>query len=469
MIQPDQNKYCDQAVRFYSSNTSNTMETLAMKFFTSVHNSVAKVSSSISIGLLTLGIITGTVACHREDAATLQQGSEPLASNPVLSKAEPIEPESPNSTSPASRALPAEPQTKKEQPVVEQEEGQLRLINDTPYTSVVSIYDSAGESYRYAYVPPCSTRELYDTYSNSRLIRLNDGATFPISQKAAQKDIFFTVKMSALSDASEQDQLCKFKPYEASNVGLGGLASLGPKVVKPAAKGGGQTAAKTTAKVAVKTAVEVQPYSKALLNKSDKVREVANKATLVDQTTMLNVFKPFTDEAKKEVELLRYKEDTVKVGEIVAYTQRAADTLAMRTFGAKDDHQALKNLISHARLEFEAGRITNVEELKNFLGERIDDPRCFRLYSMFLQSLNDKTVKSTFDIFKQAKQVSDARISNAAPSQVAQIKYEPSQIKNAQVQAALEANPGCSSKKDNHSAVISISDHSRPQVEKVLQ
>lgn len=198
-----------------------------MKVITFVYNSVGKVSSSVSIGLLVSGIIAGTSACNRENIATVQNGSKELASSPAALKVEQIQSKNPgsskllpNSNLPhSSRTLTADTQAQNVQPFVEQkEDGKLRFVNDTPYMSIVYIYASAEESYIYTYVPPCTTRELYDTYSNSRLISLNGHAKFPIAKKAKREGDFFAIKMSALVDDSEQEQLCEFNPSEALDI-----------------------------------------------------------------------------------------------------------------------------------------------------------------------------------------------------------------------------------------------------------
>ena len=439
------------------------MEILAMKFLTFVYNSAAKISSYISIGILALGIILGTSACNRENIATVQHGVEELASSPTDLKVEHIKPENPrasktlsNSNSPDSaRTLAAAPKTQNLQLSVKQKEyGQLRLVNDTPYASVVYIYASAGESYRYAYVPPCATRELYDTYSNSGLIRLNGDTKFPIAQKAKREGDFLAIKMSTLVDDSKQEQLCKFKPYEFSNIGPLKFPSLPRLPQFLAFLDNGVNAPNRLGNI--------------FKNKYDDLLNLFENFKPNNYGKTIQAFESFIDEGEKLADVFRHNQNNADVAKIFQNAQETADVFAMRAFGAQDDNQAFKSLVSHARLEFEAGNIKSETELKNFFSVRITDPSCAGLYSGLI--FKDEAVEFIFKIFTLAKKLTDKPISNDSPpsGKLAQFKNTPA-FRQINLALGTALNPECTSTRNNNPVFTLISDHSRPRFQKVLR
>jgi hypothetical protein len=89
--------------------------------------------------------------------------------------------------------------------------GRLRLINDTPYMGIVSLY-KPGEKKpcRYAYIPPYAERTLLDTYSSRWQVSFNKHGEFLIAEKnAGKEDDTFKIKLSSLN--REEQKLSEYK------------------------------------------------------------------------------------------------------------------------------------------------------------------------------------------------------------------------------------------------------------------
>lgn len=422
-----------------------------MKVITFVYNSVAKISSFVSIGLLASGIVAGTVACNRENNVTVQHGHEKLASSIANPKVEQIKPEDsgaskalPNSNlSPSLRTLPTGTQAQNVQPYIEQKENaKLRFVNDTPYMSIVYIHTSAKKSYRYAYVPPCTTRELYDTYSNSRLISLNGYAKSPIAKKAKREGDFFMIKMSTLVDDSKQEQLCEVNANEALEINfwddLGGTVVFGFKKYV----GGSDN-------------IAFQRFFSAKDVSFEQASSISNQA-----------FKHVDDKVK--LSMARYPEQQTLIVPTLEYNDKLQEAIWLKYLspnGSTDERY--KYLLSSTRLKIESGEIKNADELKNHLNKLKNDPDCIGLYRIFLKNLISVAPKF-FDTFAQlSKMKADVRFS---PSNQA-VKTQPNlpEVKNVKLATNLEKNGQCASTKNNNPIFTLISGHSRPRLQTVLQ
>ncbi|MHC0068391.1 hypothetical protein ACWATR_36935 [Nostoc sp. UIC 10890] len=424
-----------------------------MKVITFVYNSVAKVSSSVSIGLLVSGIIAGTSACNRENITTVQHGSEELVSIPTVLKVQQIKAENPDASKPlpksnsphSSRTLPSYTQVQNVQPSLEpKENGKLRFVNDTPYMSIVYIYASTEKSYKYAYVPPCTTRELYDTYSNSQLISLNGHAKFPIAKKAKREDDFFAIKMSALVDYGEQEQLCEFNPSKAVDISLrsavGGFLgdSLSWIFSKP------NLLPEETFKI---------------------VREFLSSKIPVGIKQTSNISEQVSEQLANKIDFLYKSEKIPDTVEIIESYDKLQEAIWLRQLIQNDSiDEKSRYLLSSTRRKIELGEIENVDELTTHLNTLKEDPYCAGLYKIFLNSMIN-AAPELYQTFARGKKIKD----DIKFSYGGQPKFKPLRVNNVLVAGTIQTQPQCASTINNNPVFTLISDYSRTRFQTVLQ
>ncbi|MBE9001864.1 hypothetical protein IQ274_27580 [Nostoc sp. LEGE 12447] len=93
------------------------------------------------------------------------------------------------------------------------QKGRLRFVNDTPYTGIVLLYrpgDGKQQPNRYAYIPPCHSRELAATYSGYWKVSFN--GTEPVAigdvSEKEKNGIFFEIELSSLKRNNELIKNC---------------------------------------------------------------------------------------------------------------------------------------------------------------------------------------------------------------------------------------------------------------------
>jgi hypothetical protein len=445
-----------------------------MKFLAFIYNSVAKVSSSVSIGLLVSGIMVGTVACsNRENTATLRSDFEKSVSSSVTPEVEQVARENSHtsevslnsnlSDSPrvASADIPDDIPGQDVQPSVgQQESGRLRLKNNTPYASIVYIYASAEGSYRYAYIPACTTRELYDTYSASGLISLNGHTPSSIGQYAKREGNFLAIKMSDL-DASRQEPLCEFNPSEALDVGIFDLAG---KAVSKLGKGLGKSAPDVMAAI-------------------DNISSSGAK----NFPDIENVAAQLDDALSSTLKRLRAG-DAIST-DLIKNRDQLIELLVAKHLSGGEPNINQWYLLSSIRQGIKSGDIASGEALEKYIkklvGANSDETLeeyfrtldsnssqspnpCAGLYGLqFLAKLASNT-EQIYNIFANPKATEAINLerSNIKPTLV---KLAASGISNDSVVEALEKHPECASTRNNNPVIIPISVYSPSRSQMVLQ
>ncbi|MFM6421035.1 hypothetical protein [Planktothrix sp.] len=105
---------------------------------------------------------------------------------------------------------PSNSNTEPEAKIGPEQQGKLRLINDTPYIGIVVLYKPGEKNpYRYAYIRPCHQRELIATYSNHWQVSFNNQEISSISKVSVKNGNFFEIKTSKLAGKENLGNSCQ--------------------------------------------------------------------------------------------------------------------------------------------------------------------------------------------------------------------------------------------------------------------
>lgn len=132
---------------------------------------------------------------------------------------------------------PSSSNTEPEAKIGPEQQGKLRLINDTPYIGIVVLYKPGEKNpYRYAYIRPCHQRELIATYSNHWQVSFNKQEISSISKVSVKNGNFFEIKTSKLAGTETWGNSCKdgviIQPAVSTLLSIDHLRQLSDKLAR---------------------------------------------------------------------------------------------------------------------------------------------------------------------------------------------------------------------------------------------